>query len=75
MNHKTIWCSVLFCFVLTPFAIAQNPNCLDPVQAPFGPGGTWNVYQACLTKMKWADALEQARAFEFDGELRVTMVS
>ena len=67
MNYKTVWCSVLFCFLLTPFAIAQNPNCLDPVQAPFGPGGTWNVYQACLTKMKWADALEQARAFEFDG--------
>ena len=67
MNHKTIRCSVLFCFFLSPLAMAQNPNCEEPIQAPFGLGGTWNVYQACRTKMKWADALEQARASDFDG--------
>ena len=54
-------------FLLGVSGYGQNANCEDPVQAPFGVDGSWNVYQACYETSKWSEAYDSALAADFDG--------
>ncbi len=54
-------------FLLGVSSQGQNVDCADPVQAPFGLEGSWNVYQACYETSKWSEAYASALAADFDG--------
>ena len=41
-------------------AIAANAPPGGLLCAPFGPGGTWNLYQTSVTPLTWAKAQELA---------------
>lgn len=51
----------LSAFALTPFALQA-----ELFQAPFGPGGTWNVYETGSAAATFANALTNAQSRKFD---------
>ena len=68
MNLRTF--ALCFCYLMAqPFVagFGQAVDCDEPVQAPFGVDGTWNVYQSCLAELQWVDAHAQAGLAEFAG--------
>ena len=58
---------VVWLFSIQREVQAQIDFCNDPIQAPFGPSGSWNVYQGCLDPTTWDDAHEIAIESSFMG--------
>ncbi len=62
MKIPSIWTAApLGAAVLFPLAASA-----ELFQGPFGPGGTWNVYETVTTATTFKDALEAATASKFD---------
>ena len=65
MRRAFVVCSAALLVALgTRGALAQPATY---VQGPYGPGGTWNVYEFFAETVTWADASEFAAELDFDG--------